>query len=92
MESQNKYNINMDLGVGRCGECGGVVKLIAKPGRTCKIFCDTYINIPEDFPLLTCTECGEESSVPEVNEVLYKLLVDKIKEHVAKFESKAVVK
>lgn len=88
MEHPNKYNINAVEG-GRCGECGGTVKLIAKPGRTCKIFCDTYIEIPEDFPLLTCTKCGDEYSVPEVNEVLYNLLVARIEEHVAKYyESK----
>ncbi|MES1186827.1 MAG: helix-turn-helix domain-containing protein [Myxococcales bacterium] len=44
----------------RCPECGGNVELCAKSGRTRQYRRGVYIEIPADFKIPTCEQCGEE--------------------------------
>lgn len=43
-----------------CGECGGDVEMVAKPGRTRDYGKGRILPIPADFELPTCVQCDEE--------------------------------
>jgi hypothetical protein len=58
----------------RCSECGGAVKLTAKPGRTREYRRGVVLPIPDDFETPICISCGEEFMIPEVSEELDALL------------------
>lgn len=54
----------------RCPECGGAVELLAGVGRTLAIQYDCPLPIPDFWKLPTCSQCGEQLSVPEYDEEL----------------------
>lgn len=58
----------------RCSECGGTVKLIAKPGRTRQIYNQTWCEIPEYFELPECIKCKERYITEELSDKLDKIL------------------
>lgn len=62
------------LNLPRCGECGGNVILLNKAGRKREYKHGIFLEIPEDFGIPTCSQCGEESMVPEISDELDKLL------------------
>jgi len=44
----------------RCGLCGALVKTRKAPGRTHEYRRGVPLPVPDDFPMPTCTGCGEE--------------------------------
>jgi transcriptional regulator with XRE-family HTH domain len=58
----------------RCLECGGEMKLTTSKGRTRELVKGVHLPIPDDFPIPTCSSCGEEVWAPEMTEVLDALL------------------
>lgn len=43
----------------RCPECGGTIRLLAKPGRTMR-YKTMMLSVPESIAIPTCDRCGEE--------------------------------
>lgn len=66
----NKHEIKLP----RCSECGGAVKLTAKPGRIREYRRGVVLPIPDDFETPICSRCAEEFMIPEVSEELDALL------------------
>lgn len=58
----------------RCSECGGIVHLEAKAGRTREYQCGVFLPVPDTFEIPTCQDCGEEFMIPEVSDKLDELL------------------
>ena len=58
----------------RCPDCGGMVVLTSKTGRTREVVKGVWVNVPDDFLIPTCTICGEESMVAEVSAELDPIL------------------
>lgn len=61
---------NNEIKLPRCPECGGAVKLTAKPGRTREVKQGVVLSIPDGFKTPICSRCGEEFMIPEVSEEL----------------------
>jgi hypothetical protein len=66
----------------RCAECGGNVRLHAKPGRTRDVRYGISIEIPTDFELPTCDKCDEIYISLEQSEPLDLILEQKFKESI----------
>jgi rubredoxin len=65
----------IDVSKWRCPECGFYIKLMGGSGRT-RLVKSGFKDIPADFLIPTCTNCGEEVMTPEISDVLDKLLED----------------
>jgi hypothetical protein len=77
--------------LGRCCECGGKVSLIAKAGRTREVLKGIHVNIPADFGIPTCEDCGDESMVPEVSGPLDFILINHIRNSLASIEDLSII-
>jgi DNA-directed RNA polymerase subunit RPC12/RpoP len=62
----------------RCPECGGKVEFKAISGRMREYRKGIMLSIPDDFPIPTCSKCGEEMMIPEVSCELDKILAKNI--------------
>lgn len=71
MTKMNRQEVVVKLP--RCAACGGKVELRTGPGRTRMYICG-IMDIPEFFATPVCTQCGEESMVPEISEKLDDIL------------------
>jgi DNA-directed RNA polymerase subunit RPC12/RpoP len=72
----NKHEIKLP----RCSECGGAMKLTAKPGRIREYRRGVVLPIPDDFETPICSRCGEEFMIPEVSDELDALLQEELSE------------
>jgi ribosomal protein S27AE len=74
MENKKYESLYAISNLGRCPECGVFLEMLARPYRAREMVQGVYVDIPEDFPLPTCPQCGDYSMIPEVSEPLDKIL------------------
>jgi hypothetical protein len=75
----------------RCPECGGEVRLLGGTDRWRQVLRGVKVAIPDDYGIPTCTGCGEESMNIEVSEPLDRILLEKIRSVVLKWEDDGIV-
>lgn len=62
--------MNTEIDLPRCSECGGKVELKGGENRRREFRRGMFLDIPDDFLIPQCIDCGEEFMIPEVSKEL----------------------